>query len=198
MSKKESTFINMVVSLLVITIISGFLLGYVNDLTIKPKAKARLQKKVDALKIVLPNFDNNPVENIKRVKSEKAKDSIEIYTAYLNKIIVGKAITSSSEKGFNGLVKLMVGFKLNGEIQDIQILDQKETPGLGTKMKGNNFLKQFRGKNPSIYKLKVKKDGGDIDALTGATISSRAFAESVQLAYDEFVKNTKTIKATEN
>lgn len=198
MSKKESTFINMVVSLLVITIISGFLLGYVNDLTIKPKAKARLQKKVDALKIVLPNFDNNPVENIKRVKSEKAKDSIEIYTAYLNKKIVGKAITSSSEKGFNGLVKLMVGFKLNGEIQDIQIIDQKETPGLGTKMKGNNFLKQFRGKNPSIYKLKVKKDGGDIDALTGATISSRAFAESVQLAYDEFVKNTKTIKTTEN
>jgi len=198
MSKKESTFINMVVSLLVITIISGFLLGYVNHLTIKPKAKARLQKKVDALKIVLPEFDNNPVENIKKIKSEKSKDSIEIYTAYLNKTIVGTAITSSSEKGFNGLVKLMVGFKPNGNIQNIQILDQKETPGLGTKMKGDNFLKQFRGKNPSTYKLKVKKDGGDIDALTGATISSRAFAESVQLAYDEFVKVKKPTKTTEN
>lgn len=198
MSKKESTFINMVVSLLVITIISGFLLGYVNDLTIKPKAKARLQKKVDALKIVLPEFDNNPIENIKKIKSEKSKDSIEIYTAYLNKNIVGMAITGSSEKGFNGLVKLMVGFKPNGNIQNIQILDQKETPGLGTKMKGDNFLKQFRGKNPSSYKLKVKKDGGDIDALTGATISSRAFAASVQLAYDEFVKTKKSTKTTEN
>jgi electron transport complex protein RnfG len=198
MSKKESTFINMVVSLLVITIISGFLLGYVNDLTIRPKAKARLQKKVDALKIVLPEFDNNPIENIKKIKSEKSKDSIEIYTAYLNKNIVGMAITGSSEKGFNGLVKLMVGFKPNGNIQNIQILDQKETPGLGTKMKGDNFLKQFRGKNPSSYKLKVKKDGGDIDALTGATISSRAFAASVQLAYDEFVKTKKSTKTTEN
>jgi len=198
MSKKESTFINMVVSLLIITLISGFLLGYVNDLTIKPKARARLQKKVDALKIVLPKFDNNPVENVKKIKLDKFKDSIEIYTAYLSNSKVGVAITSSSEKGFNGLVKLMVGFKLNGNIQKIQILDQKETPGLGAKMKGDKFLKQFNGKNPSTYKLKVKKDGGDIDALTGATISSRAVAESVQLAYDEFVKTKKSTKTTEN
>ncbi|MCF6181726.1 RnfABCDGE type electron transport complex subunit G [Lutibacter sp.] len=193
MGKKKDTFFNMVISLLVITVVSGFLLGYVNDLTMAPKAKARLQKKVNALKIVLPKFDNNPVENVKRVKSEKVKDSIEIYTAYANKNKVGIAVTGSSEKGFNGLVKLMIGFKPNGDIQDIQILDQKETPGLGTKMTKEKFLKQFRGKNPSTYKLKVKKDGGDIDALTGATISSRAFAESVQIAYDEFVKTIDSI-----
>ena len=192
MSKKESTFLNMVISLLVITLVSGFALGFVNDLTLEPKAKAKLQRKVNALKLVLPEFNNNPVETVMKVKSDKAKDSLEIYEAFSENDLVGKAVVSSSEKGFNGLIKLMIGFKPNGEINNIQVLDQKETPGLGTKMKEEKFLEQFRGKNPSEFILKVKKDGGNIDALTGATISSRAFAESVQLAYDEMLKNNNT------
>ncbi len=71
MSKKKDTFINMVVSLFVITIISGFSLGYVNDVTAGPKAKAKLEQKVNALKLVLPTFDNNPVVAIKLIKSDK-------------------------------------------------------------------------------------------------------------------------------
>lgn len=198
MSKKKDTFINMVVSLFVITIISGFSLGYVNDLTVGPKAKARLQQKVNALKLVLPKFDNNPVEDVKKVKSDLAKDSIEIYPAFANNEFVGKAIIGSSEKGFSGLVKIMVGFKPDGEIQNIVVLEQKETPGLGTKMKDEKFLHQFRGKNPSTFNLKVMKDGGEVDALTGATISSRAFTEATQMAYDEFVKNTDSTNESKN
>jgi electron transport complex protein RnfG len=198
MSKKKDTFMNMVVSLFVITIISGFSLGYVNDLTVGPKAKARLQQKVNALKLVLPEFDNNPVEDVKKVKSDLAKDSIEIYPAFANNEFVGKAIIGSSEKGFSGLVKIMVGFKPDGAIQNIVVLEQKETPGLGTKMKDEKFLQQFRGKNPSTFNLKVMKDGGEVDALTGATISSRAFTEATQMAYDEFVKNTDSTNESKN
>jgi electron transport complex protein RnfG len=172
MSKKKDTFMNMVVSLFVITIISGFSLGYVNDLTVGPKAKARLQQKVNALKLVLPEFDNNPVEDVKKVKSDLAKDSIEIYPAFANNEFVGKAIIGSSEKGFSGLVKIMVGFKPDGAIQNIVVLEQKETP--------------------------VMKDGGEVDALTGATISSRAFTEATQMAYDEFVKNTDSTNESKN
>lgn len=196
MSKKESSFLGMLLSLLIITLISGFSLGYVNDLTIVPKAKAKLEKKVNALKLVLPEFDNNPVEDMKLVKAEKVSDSIEIYPAYLNNQFVGAAVVGSSEKGFNGLVKIMVGFKTDGTIQNIAILEQKETPGLGTKIKDESFLKQFRGKNPSTYNLKVKKDGGEVDALTGATISSRAFTESAKLAFDEFLKNLDAINTS--
>ncbi len=111
---------------------------------------------------------------------------------------VGAAIIGSSNKGFSGLVKIMVGFKPNGDIQNMVVLEQKETPGLGTKMKDEKFLRQFRDKNPSSFDLKVKKDGGEVDALTGATISTRAFTEAVQIAFDEFMKNRKSITKSDN
>lgn len=193
MSKKKDTFINMVVSLFVITIISGFSLGFVNNLTIEPKAKAKLERKINALKLVLPTFDNNPVEDVLLLKSEFTKDSVEVYPAFQNNEFVGAAVIGSTEKGFSGLIKLMVGFNPEGDIQNIVVLEQKETPGLGTKMKDEKFLTQFKNKNPSNFNLKVTKDGGEVDALTGATISSRAFGEAVQMAYDEFIKNNNSI-----
>ena len=198
MSKKKDTFINMVISLFVITIISGFSLGYVNDLTAGPKAKAKLERKVNALKLVLPEFDNNPVEDILLIKSDKVKDSVEVYPAYLNSAFVGAAIIGSTDKGFSGLIKIMLGFKPNGDIQNIVVLEQKETPGLGTKMKDEKFLKQFRNVNPSKFNLKVEKDGGEVDALTGATITTRAFSEAAQMAFDEYIKNRDLLIESKN
>ncbi len=198
MSKKKDTFMNMVISLFVITIISGFSLGYVNQLTEQPIKDAKVAKKTNAIKLVLPDFDNNPVEDVVLIKSENINDSIEVYPGFANNEFVGAAVIGSSEKGFSGLVKLMIGFKASGEIQNIEVLEQKETPGLGTKMKDEKFLAQFRDKNPSTYNLKVKKDGGEVDALTGATISSRAFNEATQMAFDEFMKNKENLKTPKN
>jgi electron transport complex protein RnfG len=186
MNKKESTFLNMTMSLVVITVIAGISLGFINDITKGPKAKAKLERKVNALKQVLPEFNNNPVEQVKLIKSDKIKDSIEIYTGMLDDLQIGTAVIGSSEKGYSGLVKLMVGFNPDGSIKNIVVLEQKETPGLGTKMKGEKFIKQFRDKHPSEFNLKPKKDGGDVDAIAGATISTRAFGEATQLAYDVF------------
>jgi electron transport complex protein RnfG len=186
MNKKESTFLNMTMSLVVITVIAGISLGFINDITKGPKAKAKLERKVNALKQVLPEFNNNPEEQVKLIKSDKIKDSIEIYTGMLDDLQIGTAVIGSSEKGYSGLVKLMVGFNPDGSIKNIVVLEQKETPGLGTKMKGEKFIKQFRDKHPSEFNLKPKKDGGDVDAIAGATISTRAFGEATQLAYDVF------------
>ena len=83
----------------------------------------------------------------------------------------------------------MVGFKPDGSINNISVLDQKETPGLGTKMKEPKFKNQFLDKNPAIFTLKVKKDGGQVDAITAATISSRAYCDAVQKAYHGFLQN---------
>jgi len=80
----------------------------------------------------------------------------------------------------------MIGFNMQGEIQRAVVIEHKETPGLGSKMTGAKFLDQFLNKNPASTNLKVKKDGGSIDAITGATISSRAFSEAVQRAYETF------------
>ena len=189
MSKKPSTFLNMSLTLFVITIVAGVSLGFINDITKGPKAAAKLARKTEALKTVLPEFNNNPVEDVQLVKSDLAKDSIEIYSAFLDKTQTGTAVVGSSEKGFSGLVKIMVGFTPDGSIQNIAVLEQKETPGLGTKMKDEKFISQFRGKHPSSYQLKVKKDQGDVDALTGATITTRAFTEATQMAYDVFMAN---------
>jgi len=198
MKKKKDTFINMVVSLFAITIIAGFSLGFVNELTVGPIEKGKIERKVNALKQVLPEFDNNPVEEIQLLKSEFAKDSVEVYPAFKNNEFVGAAIIGSTEKGFSGLIKIMVGFTPDGTIKNIEVLEQKETPGLGTKMKDDKFLAQFRDKNPSVFNVKPTKDQGEIDALTGATITTRAFGEAVQMAYDEFMKNNSSIKELKN
>ena len=198
MKKKESTLINMVLVLFVITLAAGLSLGYVNDLTLEPKAKARLAKKVNALKTVLPQFNNAPVSEVIKVKIEEAKDSIELYPALKDSVFVGAAVTGTSERGYSGSVKLMVGFEPDGTIKNIAVLEQKETPGLGTKMKGEKFMKQFRGKNPASFNLKVKKEGGEVDALAGATISTRAFGEATQQAYDAYLKNKENLVKPDN
>lgn len=193
MSNKESSFIGMLLSLLIITVVSGLSLGFVNDLTIEPKAKAKLEKKVSSLRLVLPTFDNNPVDDMQLVKSETVTDSVEVYPAYLNNEFVGAAIIGSTEKGFSGLIKIMIGFKPTGIIENVVILEQKETPGLGTKLTDVAFLQQFKDVDLSNFNMKVTKDGGEVDALTGATISTRAFCEAAQMAYDAYIKNNVSI-----
>ena len=88
----------------------------------------------------------------------------------------------------------MVGFDNDGKIIDIVVLKHSETPGLGDKMKKDksDFSLQFMGKDPATFKLAVKKDMGDVDAITASTISSRAYCDAVQRAYDKFMEVKKT------
>ncbi len=197
MKKKESTLVNMVVVLFTITLVAGLTLGFVNNLTEGPKARAQLARKVSALQRVLPPFDNDPVSEGIRIKMENSKDSIELYPAFMDSAFIGGAATGASEKGYSGPVRLMVGFQPDGRIINIEVLEQKETPGLGTKMKEERFLKQFRGKNPATFDLRAKKDGGQVDALSGATISTRAFSEATRQAYDAFIEHKNTLSGSD-
>lgn len=188
----------MVIALFAITLAAGLSLGYVNEITLEPKARAKLAKMVKSLNVILPQYNNNPIAEVYKFKSEIAKDSMAIYPALKDSVFVGAAVTGSSEKGYSGVVRLMVGFEPDGNIKNIAVLEQKETPGLGTKMKGEKFLRQFRGKNPSSFDLKVKKDGGEVDALAGATISTRAFSEATQQAYDAYMEYREKTRKPEN
>ncbi|PVX52572.1 electron transport complex protein RnfG [Balneicella halophila] len=187
MAKRESNLTNMVLTLLVITLISGGVLGYVYELTKEPIAKAKLAKKVVAIKGVIPEFDNDPLKDMNSLNIED-KFTIEFYPAKVGDKQVGTAVKTYSKKGYGGPVWLMVGFANDNTITDIKVLEHTETPGLGTKMATPAFIDQFKGKNPKDFKLKVKKDGGDVDAITAATISSRAFSDAVQRAYDNLEK----------
>jgi len=181
--KPESNFVNMLVRLLVIVVVSGAVLGVVYTQTYDVIAAAKKRKLEAAIGYVVPAFDSLITY---KVMPATGKDSITFYEANKGDKLVGVAIETYTDKGFGGRFNLMIGFDTNGVILNTAVLDHKETPGLGDKMDiaKSDFSVQFKGKNPATYKLKVTKDGGDVDAITAATISSRAFCDATQRAYD--------------
>jgi len=187
MAKTESTFKNMVLSLTLISLGASASLGYVYTKTKAPIELSILNKKLDAIKQVVPEFNNNPNAEMYKLPTGEG-DSLEIYPAKKDSAIVGYAVNTNTKKGFAGNINLMAGFRPDGTIFNISVLSQSETPGLGTKMTEPLFKDQFNGKNPSDFKLKVKKDGGPVDAITAATISSRAFCNAVERAYNTLQK----------
>ena len=179
----KSSLKNMVLVLFCITLISSACVGLVNMITVEPIARAKEAAVKAALAQVLPEFDTTEM-------SEHTADELQIlaYKATKDGKVVGYAIETATKSGFSGLVKMMVGFDTKGRILNINVLEQSETPGLGAKMteEGNPLLASIQGKEASKLKLTVKKDGGDVDALTAATISSRAYAEAVARAFEVF------------
>jgi len=186
--KKESSFFNMVSTLLLITAVAAFSLGTVFNLTKEPIALAKKAKQEAVIKAVLPLFDKLEVL---QVKSAWEDDSLQFNLAYQNDQFVGAAINTFTNKGFGGNIKLMVGLLPDGSINNISVLEHKETPGLGDKMqkKKSPWSEQFNGQNLTSFKLAVTKDGGDVDAITAATISSRAYTDAVKRAYETYLAN---------
>jgi electron transport complex protein RnfG len=187
MSKTESTFKNMVLSLTLISLGASACLGFVFELTREPIALSVLNKKLDAIRKVVPGFTNNPNEEMFRLPTGEG-DSLDVYPAKKDGELIGYAVNTYTNTGFSGTINLMAGFKPDGTIINITVLEQKETPGLGTKMTEPGFKNQFNDKDPAEFQLKVKKDGGQVDAITAATISSRAFCDAVQRAYNTLQK----------
>lgn len=189
MAKKKSSFFNMVSTLFLVTAVAAFALGAVYNATLEPIAKAKKEKLEKAIKEVVPEFDND-IANDKKSIMETDKDSVVFYYARKGDELVGTAVETYTKDGFSGKFRIMVGFLPDGSIYNTAVLEHKETPGLGDKMdvKKSKFPVQFKEKNPGTWKLKVKKDGGEVDAITAATISSRAFCDAVQRAYDNYIK----------
>lgn len=191
MAKTESTFKNMVLTLFLVTFISSTALGLVYEVTKEPKALAALAKKNNAIKQVVPQFTNNPLEE--KYTKDVEGGTLIFYPAKNDGKLVATAVETFTKKGFSGLIILMVGLLPDGTIYNISVVEHKETPGLGNKIEKSksDFSLQFKSKNPSTFQLKVKKDGGDVDAITAATISSRAYCDAVQRAIDTYMETIK-------
>ena len=183
MAKKESSLKNMLIALFVITAISGGLLGLVYGMTKDTIAEVDAKKNAQAIAEVLGTDENSKLDTI-------TIDGLFYNLAYdTQDHFLGAAVKTYSNAGFNGRIELMVGILADGTIKGVSVLSQSETPGLGANMVKPKFKDQFNGKNPATYNLTVKKDGGDVDAITAATISSRAFTGAVKLACDSFDAN---------
>lgn len=178
----KSSLKNMILVLFVISLVCSAAVAYVSQITKEPIEKAKQQKAMEALRKVLPEFDV--------IADTLEIDGCSLYPVLKSGEPVGYAVSTLSPNGFNGNVKLMVGFLEDGTIYDVAVLEQGETPGLGAKMsEENNPLRgSFKGKNAAQMDMRVRKDGGEVDAITAATISSRAYSEAVQFAYEAFKK----------
>ena len=170
----------MLLSLTLIALVAAAALAYIHKITEEPIAIAQQQKKEAAIKAVLPPYETLEEIVLNGDTCTKALDA--------EGRMVGLAVSAASEKGFGGHLGLMVGFDTTGAISGYQVLETSETPGLGAKA-DKWFQKEGKGnvigKNAADG-LKVKKDGGEVDAISGSTITSRAFCEALNNAYQTF------------
>ncbi|MEI8086026.1 MAG: RnfABCDGE type electron transport complex subunit G [Paludibacter sp.] len=195
MKKLESDFKNMVFVLSTIALFAALVLSTLFSITKEPIARSKNAKEQNAIKDVLPpyhHFDRVPIVATEGVETMK------VYKAYnKNNVLVGAAVETTSNNGFSGPIDIMIGFDTAGVILNYKVLEQHETPGLGAKMgdwfKTNNKKQSIIGKNAGTSNLSVSKSGGEVDAITSATISSNAFLFAVRNAYFVYCKNTKKL-----
>ncbi len=185
MAKMESTFANMVLVLTAIALISALLLGFTHLQTAERIAENRAARQRAALEVVLPEFDNDPMEEAYEIESI---ERLLFHPATFEGEPVGLAIRTYSRQAYGGELQLMVGFSPDGIITGVQVLQHSETPGLGDAITRDRFLKQFRDIDPREFDLRASVDNGDIDTITAATISTRAVADAIRRAVDAFEK----------
>lgn len=171
----KNSFTNLVVCLGAVTLVCGSILAGVYVLTQEPIAQAAAAKQQNAIAAVLPPFST--------LSSVEASGDVPSHFVAYDEDggVVGYVVTSSSV-GFGGPLSMMVGFRPDGSIFNTSVLGHSETPGLGAKCTDEPFASQFRGFNPAVKTLKVKKDGGDVDAITASTITSRAYCAALENA----------------
>ncbi len=178
MEKLQSSFKNMVLSLVLICVVAAGALAGVYILTLETINAQKAQKQQAAILAVLPQGCT--------ISEAEEAEGLTVYKGYIDSTWVGTAV-QTEEDGFGGPQKIMVGFDAEGKIINYEILEQTETPGLGTHIvewfknadkPGQNIIgRQATGA------FRVSKDGGDVDAITAATISSRAFLDAINKAY---------------
>lgn len=193
MAKLASSFKNMFLSLSLICLTVAVLLAQVNKMTAKPIADAKAMKLQNAISEVVPEFDNDPTAEAFMMPAG-AGDSLLVYPAKKGGQIVGYALNSFSNNGFSGNIQIMVGFDMAHKIVNYSVLQHAETPGLGSKMvewfkDAAKPSQSVIGRDLSKGALAVSKDGGDVDAITASTITSRAFLEAVNRAYNAYLES---------
>jgi len=192
MANRESSFKNMVITLFMVTFFAAAALGFVYDMTKDAIEMAKLKAQSEAIEKVLPEFEE--LGETYKVAAESSEDTIEIFPAYDGDQLVGYAVKTFTNNGFSGYISIMAGINQSGNFSGYEVLEHTETPGLGSKM--NEWFRSTQkssqsviGKNPESHRFEVSKDGGDIDAITASTITSRAFLDALNRAYDAYKNN---------
>ena len=181
MEKLQSSFKNMVLSLVTICVVAAGALAGVYLLTLHNINAQKKAKQQAAILSVLPEGAT--------IAEAVEEDGCKVYKAYINDEWVGSAV-EAEENGFGGPQKIMVGFDTEGVVLGYEVLEHQETPGLGDHIvdwfkKADKPAQNIIGRKAN-GRFIVSKDGGDVDAITAATISSRAFLSAINKAFVAF------------
>lgn len=190
----KETF-KLALTLTLFCLIGGGLLASVDALTRDRIAQVNIARRQTALNAVLPAHDNAPDADAVTV-SYNGRDWT-FYVARNQGVFAGAAVETSSPDGYGGGIQLMFGIGANGKSVGIAILEQKETPGLGANIETPAFRSRLSGLDIVSTNWRVKKDGGDIDHITAATISSRAVVGAVRVALEAYLANRQMIETGE-
>jgi len=189
--KVDKDQIRMVIALFVVAIIAAAVTGLTAMFTKEPIALAQKKALHQALQQVLPNHVNDPQDERFMVKGTP------MYPARrANGILTGIAWEVIAPDGYSGSIHILVGLRPDASIQAIRITQHKETPGLGDGIvKNHPWLDSFIDQTLESRHWKVKKDGGDFDQFTGATITPRAVVKAVKRALEFFHRHEQVILA---
>ena len=188
MKKLPSTLPNMLIVLTLISVIAAGALAYVNKITAGPIEENKARTLAEGINSVLG------------VTDAQVQKTVTVQDANGNDVIIyatdkGVAVQAIDPNGFGGKLSVLVGFAEEGSIKGYTVLEHAETPGLGAKA-GLWFQKGEKGdiigKNPGEKELSVSKDGGDVDAITASTITSRAFLRAVNVAFHAYAGASAT------
>jgi electron transport complex protein RnfG len=178
--KINKEIIKLGITLMIVTTLATVALSVTNELT---KSKIEKQEEIQllySLAEVMPEADN-------------FKEGEDYYNAYSNGELIGRVLKVNAP-GYSSTIQLIAGVNLENKITKVVVLNHVETPGLGANVEKNEFLGQFTGKMKGD--LVIKKEGGSIDAITGATISSRAVADGIRSMIDRYTGGDGVTGAT--
>ncbi len=177
------------------------------ELTKKDIAQREKEALLENLSTVMPkSLYNNAIEKdwirITDFKAFQNNEPVYIYRARKDDVPSGLVLTTTAHEGYSGNIQLIIGIKANGEITGVRVLSHKETPGLGDKIEieKHNWILSFNNTslaNLSVKEWAVKKDGGQFDQFTGATITPRAIVKAVKRTLD-FYKTHKNALFTQD
>lgn len=174
------------------------LLSLANSITRQTIATNAEQHLLDTLGEVLPAnyFDNDPSQTAINVFDDTLQTNRTIYRATLNKQPSAAALTTTTTDGYAGPIKLLIGITYEGTVTGVRTLEHSETPGLGDDIEINksDWILDFNGQSlNSAISWSVKRDGGDYDHFTGATITPRAVVRAVENTLQWYKDNRRIL-----
>lgn len=201
MEKLKSSLTNMAIVLTLIAIVAGAVLALVNAVTAPQIEKINAENLAAGIKTVMGSDEISVTDP--EILSAEVAGKVKVFTVYAVSNAAGESLGKAvltAENGFGGELQVLVGFDNTGTILGYTIQKTSETPGLGAKadvwfQSASGESRSIVGKNPGTCNFTVSKDGGDIDAITASTITSRAFLLAIKNAYDKIYTGNDALTA---